>query len=166
MKILKATADDLVEVLFLLKECVSDLNSKGLKHWNNAYPGADAMIKAMDSDTLFICKEIGIAKGFVTISEEPPAEYKDIDWQTGSDKVLYIRYLAIHPLWQGKGIAKKLVDYVEKYASENNYSSLRADIYGGIGGANKLCEDLGFNKTGEFHSEFQSTPYLTYEKGL
>lgn len=166
MKILKATPNDLVEVLFLLKECVSDLNSNGLKHWNNAYPGADAMVKAIENGTLFLFKEIGISKGMVTVSEESPKEYDNIEWQAREGKVLYIKHLAVHPQWQGKGIAKKMVEYIEQYANENGFSALRVDIYGGIGGADKLCKDLGFNKTGQFHSEFQSVPYLAYEKGL
>lgn len=166
MKILKATPKDLVEVLFLLKECVSDLNSNGLKHWNNAYPGADAMIKAIEEGSLFLFKELGILKGMVTVNEEAPEEYNNIEWQSNAEKILYIKNLAIHPNWQGKGIAKKLVETVEEYAKDKSYKALRVDIYSGIGAAEKLCEDLGFNKTGEFHTNFQATPYFAYEKGL
>lgn len=166
MKILKATHNDLVEVLFLLKECVSDLNSNGLKHWNNAYPGADNMIKAIESETLYLLKEKGVAKGMVTLGMESPEEYKNIEWKTDSDKIIFIKFLAVHPRWENTDIAKKLIEFVEQYASDNNFSALRIDVYGGIEMAEKLFDDTGFNKTGQFHSSFQSTPYYAYEKGL
>ena len=35
----------------------------------------------------------------------------------------------IDPNYQGKGYAKKLMDFAEKFANENNYSSIRLDAY-------------------------------------
>lgn len=166
MKIVKAIPSDLVEILFLLKECVSDLNTKGLKHWNSSFPGSDAMVKAIDDGVLYLYKELGIAKGFAIISEEEPEEYKKLDWGTSSEKTLFIKFLDVHPLFQGNGIAKKIIEYLENYASSNAFSSIRVDIYGALGSANELYTELGYANSGEFHSSFQATPYVAFEKGL
>ncbi len=166
MKIVKAVPSDLVEVLFLLKECVSDFNLSGLKHWNNAYPGAGAMKEAIDNGALYLYKEIGITKGMFVLSEEEPKEYKDVEWKTNSDRVLFVKYLAVHPGWKDKGIQARLIDYIEHYAGNNNFASIRVDVYGGIESAENFGQEIGFDKAGQFQTSFQTTPYLAFEKGL
>ncbi len=166
MKIVQAVQNDLVEVLYLLKECVSDMNEKGFNHWNNSFPGSEIMTKAIETGSLFLYKELGIAKGMVILNEEEPEEYKKIDWQVTADKVLYIKYLAVHPNWQGHGIAKKLVGYAEQYARERGYKAIRMDLYSGMEASGRFSDDLGFKKTGQFHSTFQQAPYLALEKSL
>ncbi|HBH50110.1 MAG TPA: hypothetical protein DDX98_15805 [Bacteroidales bacterium] len=166
MKIQQAVAQDLIDVLYLMKVCVSDMNEKGQKHWNNAYPGTDFLIKSIEENSLFIYKDVETVRGMIVLNEEEPEEYKNIEWQGKGEKILYLRFLAVHPNWQGKGIAKRLVEYSEGYAKDHSYSSMRVDIYGGIDGSEKLCTDLGFSQTGQFHSKFQQTPYYAYEKSL
>jgi GNAT superfamily N-acetyltransferase len=166
MKILKAVHQDLVEVLYLLKVCVYDMNEKGQKHWNNAYPGTEFIQKAIQEESLYLYKDNEVAKGMVVLSDEEPEEYKNIEWQGKEDKILFIRFLAVHPNWQDKSIATRLIEFAEGYAKDHSYSTIRVDIYSGIEGAEKLCADQGFNQTGQFHSKFQQTPYFAYEKSL
>ncbi len=166
MNILKAEAGDLVEVLFLMKECVEYLNDEGFKHWNNAYPGTRYLKQAIDNGNVYIYKDKGIAKGMVILSTEPPEDYKNIEWQINNDKVLYLNFLAVHPIWQKLGIDKSLVEYTELYAKDNGYAAVRSDIYSGLPTANDMYSDLGFNKTGQFHTGFQTAPYFAFEKGL
>jgi GNAT superfamily N-acetyltransferase len=166
MKIQQAVPQDLVEVLYLMKVCVSDMNEQGQKHWNNAYPGQEFLITAIEKGSLYTYKDLEVVKGMVVLSDEEPEEYKNIEWVGKGDKVLFIRFLAVHPTWQGKGIAKRLVEYAEGYSKDHGYTSIRVDIYSGVPGAEKLCIDLGFNQTGQFHSPFQQTPYFAFEKSL
>lgn len=166
MKIVQAVPNDLVEVLFLLKECITDMNEKGFKHWNNSFPGAEVMSKAIASGSLFIYKELELAKGMVILNEEEPEEYKNIEWQVSAEKVLYIKYLAVHPNWQRHGIAKKLIGYAEQFARERGFKALRMDLYSGLEASGRFSDDMGFKKTGQFHSTFQQAPYLALEKSL
>jgi len=166
MKIEKAARIDLVDVLFLLKECVSSMNKKGLKHWNNAYPGSEIMVGAIEEGSLYLYKELGIVKGMIILSKDEPEEYKNIDWKLKSDKALYLKFLSIHPNWQKGDIGKELIEFAENYAKENGMHTVRTDVYGGVDSANNLGSKLGFTQAGEFHSSFQSMPYLAYEKGI
>lgn len=166
MNILKAEAGDLVEVLFLMKECVEDLNDNGFKHWNNAYPGTSYLTQAIENGKVYIYKERGIAKGMVILNDEQPVDYKGIEWKVSDDKVLYLNFLAVHPNWQKQSIAKSLLEYSELYAKENGYAAVRGDIYSGLPAADVMYSDLGFDKTGQFHTEFQAAPYFAYEKDL
>lgn len=166
MNIIKAEHGDLVEVLFLMKECVEDLNYRGFKHWNSAYPGSGMLIQSIQNGNLYVYKDAGITKGMIILSNDEPEDYKKIKWQLNSKKILFLKFLAVHPIWQNKGIAKSLVEYAELYAKDNGYDAMRVDMYSGIESAEKMCGDLGFNHTGEFHTDFQITPYFAYEKGL
>jgi GNAT superfamily N-acetyltransferase len=165
MKIVKAEPNDLVEVLFLLQMCVTDMNQNGFKQWNNAYPGSDLMIDAINKDSLYLYKENEVAHGMIVLSDEQPEEYKNIEWQAKGPKVLYLKYLAVHPIWHGTGVAKKLVGFAEQFAREHEYSALRVDIYSGLP-AEHMFAEIGFSKTGQFHSTFQTAPYHAYEKSL
>ena len=41
MEIQQASSADFVEVLFLVKQCVKDMNNKGLKQWNSSNPSPE-----------------------------------------------------------------------------------------------------------------------------
>lgn len=166
MNIIKADFKDLVEVLFLMKECVEDLNQNGFKHWNNAYPGSDILKTAIDNGNLYVYKEGGISKGMVIFSNEEPEEYKNIKWNTNGSKVLYLKFLAVHPNWKDKNIDKSLLEYAELYAKDNGFAAVRVDVYSGMQNADKVCSGQGFSLSGEFRSSFQESPYHAYEKGL
>ena len=166
MKIVQAVPQDLVEVLYLVKVCVNDMNEKGQKHWNNAYPSIEYIQQSITNENFYLYKDNEVAKGMIILSDEEPEEYKNIEWQGKEDKILFLRFLAVHPNWHGQGIAKRLIEYSEGYAKDHGYSTMRVDIFSGIEGAEKLCADKGFSQTGQFHSKFQQTPYFAYEKSL
>jgi GNAT superfamily N-acetyltransferase len=166
MEITQAVPQDLIEVLYLLKVCVANMNEKGQKHWNNAYPGTNFMIEAIENNSLYIYKDLGIAKGLVVLSNDQPKEYEEIDWKGKGDKILFLRFLTIHPDWQDQDIAKSLIEFSEEFAKTNNYNIIRVDIFSGVESAQQLYLTLGFNTAGEFHTQFQKKPYLAYEKSL
>lgn len=166
MKILQAAPIDLIDVMYLTKVCVSDMNYKGQKHWNNAYPGTDFLVESIKNKNLFIYKDLGVAKGMVVLSSNEPEEYKDIEWKGKKEGILFLHFLTVHPNWQGEGIAKRLIEFAESYAKDNSFSTMRVDVFSGVDGAEKLCVGMGFNQAGQFHSKFQQTPYFAYEKSL
>ena len=106
MEILQAKQIDLIEILFLVRECVKDMNSRGMKHWNSSYPGTDDVTKDLNKESIYLVKDIGICLGMVTINELEPDDYKDIKWSDNNSKILYMKRMAVHPYWQDKGIGK------------------------------------------------------------
>ena len=113
MEILQAKPDDLIEILFLIRQCVKDMNLKGMKHWNSSYPGTEDISKDLSNEAIYLVKDKGICLGMVTINEVQPDDYKDIKWSDNNSKVLYMKRMAVHPYWQGKGIGKMLVEFTE-----------------------------------------------------
>ena len=166
MEILKASPSDLVEVMFLVRECVIQMNADGMKQWNSAYPSPQMLQEEIENGNLYLAKEMGVARGLLTITDKIPESYKDIKWSDKGTKVLYIELLAVHPNWQGKGITKMLLDYANSFAKENNYDTIRTGLLSEHPLIKRLIENDTFEKTGEYYSVYQKTPYQSFEKNV
>jgi hypothetical protein len=166
MEIIKASLYDLIDVLFLLRDCITDMNNKGLKQWNSAYPGPEAMKNDIGKGTLYIYRDLSIAKGMINLTDEAPEEYNEIKWKGKPDKVLYINRFAVNPIWKESDVARQLIGYAEKYAEEKKYSAIRLDVLDNYPVENAFFTDKKYALAGEFHSSFQKMPYTCYEKSL
>ncbi len=107
----------------------NDLENKGIYQWTNHYPTRSIIENDLKKDVLFVLKNDKEIIGAINISEEQETEYETINWEFDNSKVLVIHRLVIDPKYQGKGYARKLMDFAEKFAKENNYSSIRLDAY-------------------------------------
>jgi GNAT superfamily N-acetyltransferase len=166
MEIQQASSADFVEVLFLVKQCVKDMNNKGLKQWNNSNPSPGQLKHDIEKNTLYLYKEMGVAKGMINLSDEFSDDYKGIDWKSKSEKVLYVKRFAIHPLWQDSDVSDKLLEFAEKFAKDHNYTSIRLDALDNYPVDEKFFESKKFTLAGTLQSSFQKVPYACYEKSL
>jgi len=166
MEIKQATPSEFVEVLFLIRECVKDMNSKGLRQWNNASPSPEQLKEELEKGTIFLIQELGIVKGLMKLTSELPSEYTDISWKNVMARPLFIKLFAIHPLWHNSNISEKLIEFAEIYAKENNYSGIRLDIMDNYPVGAGFFENKQFIVAGTFQSDYQKTPFVCYEKSL
>lgn len=166
MEIKQATPYHLVDILFLLKECIFDMNSMGLKQWNNAFPGPELIKEDIGKGTLYIISELGIIKGMVNLTDDIPDDYKDISWNQNPSKVLYLNKFAVHPLWRDTSIPEQLVSFAEKKASDDGYDGIRLDVLDSYPVEIPFFTTKSYIQAGEFHSDFQKMPYTCYEKNL
>jgi ribosomal protein S18 acetylase RimI-like enzyme len=166
MEILQAKKSDLIEILYLIRECVRDMNSKGMKHWNSSYPGIEDISADLEGGFIYLVKNKGICMGMVTINESEPDEYKGIGWSGDSSKILYMKRMAVHPVWQDKGVAEMLVGFTEKYARDKKYNYIRLDTLSSNQLEANLYTSGRYDEVGEFYSTFQKTPFKCYEKKI
>jgi GNAT superfamily N-acetyltransferase len=166
MEILQARPSDLIEILYLLKVCILDMNQKGLKHWNNTCPGSERIQKDLAGGLIYLAKEKGVCKGMITLSDQEPEDYKQIAFNPVARKPLYLQRLAVHPRWQGKGIARLLLDFAQKAAIERGFDVVRLDVFKTSETARQFCEKQRFKEVAPFHAAYQLIPYLCFEKKL
>ncbi len=164
MEIMQAKESDFIEILYLLKVCILDMNQKGLKHWNSVYPGPELISSDLEKSTIYVIKDKGICKGMVTLDSIEPEDYKEIHWPTPAKRPLFLHRLAVHPNWQGQGIARMLLNYAEEFAAKNGYDALRIDVNSTSENARSLCKKLAFNEAGSFFTAFQQKPFICYDK--
>ena len=166
MEIKQASSYDLMDILFLLKQCILDMNKRGFKQWNSAYPGPDLIKEDIERGTLYIFRDLKIAKGMINLSDELPEEYGQVTWKGKANKVLCIKRFAVHPFWKQTDISEKLLNFAEKYAKDNKYSSIRLDVLDTYPADESFFKSRNFEYAGNFHSEFQKIPYACFEKNL
>lgn len=70
----------------------------------------------------------------------------------------------MHPTFQGKGIAKTILKFIEEFSNKNNYACIRLDAYSENKNALKLYENFGYNKVGEVFFPGRKLPFYCYEK--
>ena len=166
MEINQARPNDLIEILFLLRVCTLDMNSRGLKHWNSAFPGTEVIQSDLEKGSIYLAKEKGVCKGMVTLNDREPEDYKDMTFNSGINKPLYLQNMAVHPKWQGMGIASLMIDFAQKFAKDRGFNCIRLDVFKPSQSARNLYEKQLFREVASFHSAFQKIPYICYEKHI
>jgi len=166
MEIIQAKPDDLIEILYLLRVCILDMNAKGLKHWNSAFPDSDMIKQDLHSGTIYLAKEKGVCKGMVTLNEREPEDYKQLNFLSDRKRPLYLQNMAVHPLWQGMGIAKFMVEFAQRLAQDKGFDCIRLDVFKPSENARQLYEKQLFKEVAMFQATYQKIPFVCYEKQL
>ncbi len=166
MEIILAKPTDLIEILYLLKVCVLDMNKKGLKHWNSTYPDPGQIQLDLKSACIYLVKDRGVCKGMVTLNDIEPTDYKQINFSSGKKRPLYLQNMVVHPKWQGQGIAKRMVEFAMNLAKEKGFDAIRLDVFRPSEKARQLYEKQSFKEIGSFNSAYQKIPFVCYEKQL
>ena len=149
MQVEKATADNILEVMYLLQHCIEDFNNNSVYQWNTSYPDYFKLLREVEENTLYIIKTKGVCIGTITISEHQEPAFEQVEWKNTNNKYLVIKRIAVFPTWQKKGIGRMLIEFAENFAKENGYKSIRLDVASSSAHLIKLYESIGFDQTGE-----------------
>ncbi len=159
----KGTNEDIDTILKITQACAIDMVSKNIHQWNSKYPNRTAFENDVTRTELFVLEEETII-GCVVISTHMDAEYQSISWLTPNQNNLYIHRLAIHPYYQGNGLARKLMDFAEKLAVTKKFRSIRLDTFSKNLKNQKFYELRGYKKLGSIYFPNQSEhPFYCYE---
>lgn len=131
MKITKASEQHLAEILSLCSNCSQILKSKGIDQWDEVYPSEETFLNDINNNSLYIARIENSQEiiGCIVLNEYQDPEYKDIEWSFNRGKIAVIHRLMVHPKSEGRGIARNLVEFIEKLAKENGYKALRLDVF-------------------------------------
>lgn len=164
MVIRLAKISEISDILSITKACASFMISKGIYQWNEHYPSKEAFLSDIKRKELYMLEYDKNLIGTVVISTHMDAEYIPIKWLTKNENTIYIHRLAVHPNFQGKGFAQKLMSFAENYARKNNYTSVRLDTFSQNKRNQKFYETRGYQKLGDIYFPKQSThPFHCYE---
>jgi len=107
------------------------MKSKGIDQWDEVYPNKETFQTDINNNSLYIAMIEGSEEiiGCIVLNEYQEPEYKDIEWSFNQGKIAVIHRLMVHPKYEGKGIARDLVEFIEKLARENGYTALRLDVF-------------------------------------
>jgi ribosomal protein S18 acetylase RimI-like enzyme len=165
MVINKASEQDLEQLLSIVKSCGQNLIEQGIFQWNEEYPKREDLLEDIELQELWKLEYGNNIVGLIVLTEIEDAEYQHVKWLTKNDKNLYIHRLAVHPNFQGKGFAQKLMDFAEKYALDNGYKSIRLDTFSQNKRNLQFYEKRNYIKLESIYFPNQSEfPFYCYEK--
>ena len=156
MIVRKAQSGDLDEVMTLFRAATLAMDAQGIPQWDEIYPRAEIVQEDIDRAQMHVGLEDGkIAVVFVL---EPCHEedYEPANWQYVVPEFVVLHRLCVHPDFQGRGIAKQAMDYLEQAVRESGIYAIRLDAFPQNAAAIRLYESRGYVKAGE----------VTYRKGL
>lgn len=163
----KAKLSEIEQIIAITKACARQMASEGIFQWNEHYPSLQAFQKDVAREELYVLSIEASIIGSIVISSEKDSEYNDIDWLTQDSHHYYIHRVAIHPNFQKKGFAKKLMDFAEAYAKKQNAVSIRLDTFSQNKRNHKFYEARGYTRLGNIYFPKQSEhPFYCYEKVL
>ncbi len=160
----KATRMDIDSIMPITKACGQHMIRKGIYQWNDYYPNRAAFENDVKRNELYVIELEAKVIGCIAISTHKDEEYLDVDWLTKSENSIYIHRVAIHPDYQGQGLAQQLMDFAEDMARTNNFESIRLDTFSKNKRNQKFYELRGYKKRSDIYFPKQSEyPFHCYE---
>ncbi|WP_289037533.1 GNAT family N-acetyltransferase [uncultured Zobellia sp.] len=155
---------DIPQILEVTKACAAAMIANGIFQWNEHYPSKQAFEADVERGELYVLRIENKIIGSIVISTLMDEEYKPIEWLTPSAKNVYIHRVSVHPDFQGKGYAQKLMAFAENYARENSFASVRLDTFSQNKRNHRFYEARGFQRLGDIFFPKQSEhPFHCYE---
>jgi ribosomal protein S18 acetylase RimI-like enzyme len=163
----QAKLSEIEQILAITKACGERMTLEGMNQWNENYPNSEAFQKDIERNELYVFLAEESIIGSIVISTKMDEDYKTVDWVTETSNHYYIHRLAVHPDHQGKGIARKMMDFAENLAIENNLVSIRLDTFSKNIRNQKFYENRGYQRLGNIYFKGQSEfPFYCYELSL
>ena len=156
MEFTLACRDDLPEIVSLFDAATKHMDANGIHQWDAIYPDRQILLEDIDQGIL----QLGIVDGQIAVvfvlEECDEADYEEADWCVYADRIIVLHRLCVHPAFQGRGIARAAMDYLEQAVRERGICTIRLDAFSQNPTALRLYETRGYRKAGE----------ITYRKGL
>lgn len=161
----KANISDIQNIWTILKGAIAQRKADGSNQWQDGYPNEDSIKSDIEKSAGFVLTEKNQVIGYcaILINDEPEYENIQGEWLSNNDFVVYHR-VAIAKEYLGKGLAKKMLSYIEEFALQNNIFSVKADTNFDNGPMLALFEKMGYKYCGEVY--FRGSPRRAYEKVL
>ena len=126
----KGELHELDTILELTRACGKHMRDNGIDQWDENYPDRDSLLNDLNTETLFAYRENSVILGIVVLNESQDEEYAEIKWSTSdADRNIVVHRLAVQPDQQGKGIARKIMDFAEVHAKDLGYDAIRLDTF-------------------------------------
>lgn len=161
----KAEIPEADSIWKLLQQAIIRRKNDGSNQWQDGYPNLNVVKNDIEKGYGFVLAQGETIIGYVAvmINDEPAYEAIEGKWLTNDDFVV-IHRVAIDENYLGKGLAKKIMNYVEDFALQNNIYSIKADTNFDNFAMMKIFENLNYTLCGEVF--FRGAPRKAYEKVL
>jgi len=155
VEIRPANETQLIEVLYLIRECAEQLALKGVKSWHNTHSDSSLISDDIKKKHIFLAYLRMVPIGTITV--------KACD---NMKEAALIDRLAIFPYFQNRGYAKELIVFAEESARKNNFKKICATVPFDDKSLLKLFESNGFINMGYAPVGDDEMVQVSFEKEL
>lgn len=161
----KANISEISIIWNILQHAIKRRKNDGSNQWQDGYPNLNVIEKDIEKNAGFVLIENDMIAGYVAILINDEPEYENLEgtWKTNKDYVVFHR-VAISENHLGKGLAKKMMRFIEEYALENDIYSIKADTNFDNTAMLSIFKKLGYTYCGKVY--FRNSPREAYEKVL
>lgn len=150
MGIRRAREEDIPRLYTILKAVVHHMHQVGFDQWNDDYPTCDILERDVTNGTCYLYTEDETIVGFITLDDEQPQAYDNVDFRFGLP-CLCVHRLAIDPAYQRRGIARTIMHFAESHAKDIGCTAIRLDTREDNQGSLKLYKTLDYVHRGHIH---------------
>ena len=132
------------------------------------YPTRQFIYDSISKKNLFIAISNSSIVGSMVMNHVCSEGYSKVQWNVSADinEIMIIHALAVSLNFQGKGIAKKMVEYAINFCKKSGMKTIRLDVLASNKPAYKVYEKMGFiyiDKVQLFYEDTGLTDFLLYE---
>lgn len=124
----KATPAHIPAIWTILQHAIQRRKEDGSDQWQDGYPNPEVIQKDIEDGAGFVLLEEDKVVGYTAVLINDESEYANIigKWLSNGDFVVCHR-IAIAQDQLGKGLAKKIMFFIEDYAKSQNIYSIKVD---------------------------------------
>ena len=159
-----AQAEDLAEILRLFRAATTRMDAHGVYQWDEIYPDEGILSEDIARGNMTIGNIDGrIAVAFMLDFCED-SDYETAAWRYCAQDIVVLHRLCVHPDFQGQGVARQAMDYLENEVRAQGIKTIRLDAFSQNPTALHLYESRGYQKAGEI--SYRKGLFYLYEKKL
>ncbi|NFD42781.1 GNAT family N-acetyltransferase [Clostridium botulinum] len=151
----------IIEMITIVKKHMIENDND---QWDEEYPDMETLRRDIINEDLYTIIEENNCMAIIAINKDQAPEYKNVQWKLDDKSPLVVHRLAVNPKFQGKGVAKTIMSFVDEKAKEQNCKSIRLDTYSKNKVAINLYKRLGYSIVGEVYFRGKELPFKCFEK--
>lgn len=161
----KAETADINLIWNLLQQAILRRKAEGSSQWQDGYPNRGVIQNDIERGAGFVLTYNNAISGYaaVIVNDEPAYAAIEGNWLTNDDFVVVHR-MVISADHIGKGLARRMLKFVEDYAISRHIHSIKADTNFDNTAMIKTFEKSGYVYCGEV--SLRGSPRRAYEKVL
>ncbi|MHA6249479.1 N-acetyltransferase family protein [Pontibacter sp. CAU 1760] len=161
----KAIASEIPQIWGILQQAIERRKKDGSSQWQNGYPNPDVIKADIEKGVGFVLTDGETIVGYsaLLLNDEPAYDAIEGAWLTNGDFVVVHR-VAVSEKHLGKGLAQKMLAFIEEFALQNNVYSIKADTNYDNLAMLKVFEKQGYAYCGKVF--FWGSPRMAFEKQL
>lgn len=166
----KATSGEAERVLAFYYDLIDAMQGQAYcPYWTKGvYPTLEDIQSAIRLSEIVLAIEGEVIAGAYILNHRQADDYRRVRWTTDTepDRVGVIHLLAVHPTFQGRGLARRLLGNAVEWSRAKGDHVIRLDTLTWNLPGRKLYEGFGFHYCGDFDQTYPTTgtiPFSMFE---